>query len=890
MNFSNFGTVMPTPTILASAVTASEVSDTQLRITCTIGNGIKRIIVAKLTSSGTSIPVDNNTYTDNAVFASGSNLGNANYVVYKGTSNTVLITGLVASTSYTFYVYEINQKQDGTERYSAGASVAQTTLPPQIAPTTQASLLVFTGDRLLTLTRGNGGYVLILAKVGAVDSNPVDNVSYTAGAFGSGSQIGTGNYVVYIGTAASCDILSLTYGTTYGIRAYEFNLASGNPKYNTSTVTGNPISATTPSVQTYYSYKDTAFLTRRNAISLQTSREFSQVYPIGDYISATKHWVYLIAEGDGTNLRGIDRSIRYYRALADDPTLKASWHPESPTNSDGDTPSVLDMRGISSPVWSAGTTYSIGDVVQQTSGGSSYKSLTNSNIGNTPGSSPSNWVILANGYQNWGIQGSLIDSGGGNLVGFYVANPNSAGRYSVFKCTSTDDGETIVRGSDTAVITESSSRSIFYFHPNKDGADWYAFAQNYYAAGLVEGHLFITEIYHSTDGVGDTWTKISGSTDVLSGRSLTGAVDISQWWKESGKYWAYISVNDTGVVGAYNSRPEGSTVYLSTSPVGKRILLISWTDWNNFNTNFVIERIIYETSQQDAIDTRTWCQKRTFGSDIFFVSMNFLWKGQTLLNGNLTMEPMDDGKIISTKLTSSGNTVVGSEIYPGYILKFFKPHQSHLDDTFTHAPRPIEVFSNTNGTVVGSPTLGRMNSVQAVNDGFVTFPNFTYDTSYLSVKVVIDDNALSTTYGICGMDTDVGGGQHGWHIRKAGQYKFEVWIYSSDNVHYKRYRCESITASKAQNDATSFNIIGFEFKNGTLKLRVDYDLDVAVTKVVDDSFTTINQTNEVFRMGAIYPTTNDEMYSQGVVGSCLIFSGVSNVTDDHWLNQNLIGY
>ena len=86
------------------------------------------------------------------------------------------------------------------------------------------------------------------------------------------------------------------------------------------------------------------------------------------------------------------------------------------------------------------------------------------------------------------------------------------------------------------------------------------------------------------------------------------------------------------------------------------------------------------------------------------------------------------------------------------------------------------------------------------------------------------------------------------------------------------------------------HMVGFEFKNGILKVRVDYNLDCYVTKIQDDSFTTLNVYNEPLRLGAIYPITNDEMYSQDIVGSMLMWSGVSNVTDDNYLNTNLIGY
>ena len=87
----------------------------------------------------------------------------------------------------------------------------------------------------LSWTRGNGtGGVLVLAKEGsAVDAAPVSGTSYSANsAFGSGDEIGTGNYVVYSGTGTQVDISNLTANTTYHYAVYEFN--TNETCYNTS--------------------------------------------------------------------------------------------------------------------------------------------------------------------------------------------------------------------------------------------------------------------------------------------------------------------------------------------------------------------------------------------------------------------------------------------------------------------------------------------------------------------------------------------------------------------------------------------------------------------------------------------------------------------------------
>ena len=122
-------------------------------------------------------------------------------------------------------------------------------------PGTQASSISFSSvaqtQMQVSWTRGNGGNVLVVAHQGSVvDSNPVNGTTYTANAaFGSGTQIGTGNYVVYKGTGTSVPVTGLTANTAYHFMAYEFNDTGIEERYITSTATGNPNNKTTlPSV------------------------------------------------------------------------------------------------------------------------------------------------------------------------------------------------------------------------------------------------------------------------------------------------------------------------------------------------------------------------------------------------------------------------------------------------------------------------------------------------------------------------------------------------------------------------------------------------------------------------------------------------------------------
>jgi photosystem II stability/assembly factor-like uncharacterized protein len=105
-------------------------------------------------------------------------------------------------------------------------------LPACLPPATQALSFLASASTShsmsISYTRGNGDAVLILAKAGsAVDTDPFNGITYSYDTvFGNGNQIGSGNYVVYNGTASLINITSLASGTTYYYAVYEYSAAS----------------------------------------------------------------------------------------------------------------------------------------------------------------------------------------------------------------------------------------------------------------------------------------------------------------------------------------------------------------------------------------------------------------------------------------------------------------------------------------------------------------------------------------------------------------------------------------------------------------------------------------------------------------------------------------
>ncbi len=126
---------LTTPTVIASSINLTpNPAGAEMGVSFTVGNGQERIVVARLTTTSAIAPYDTVMYTANSVFGSlvtSSLTGAGNYIVYKGSGNTVNVTGLSNFTDYTFDVYEYNGKYMHN-KFSAANSNNNITLPVKL--------------------------------------------------------------------------------------------------------------------------------------------------------------------------------------------------------------------------------------------------------------------------------------------------------------------------------------------------------------------------------------------------------------------------------------------------------------------------------------------------------------------------------------------------------------------------------------------------------------------------------------------------------------------------------------------------------------------------------------------------------------------------------------
>lgn len=167
--------------------------------------------------------------------------------------NTFTVNAMALPAATTIYYRGYAASAIGTG-YSTNDSFATISYAPSI----QASGANFSGVQggamTISWTRGNGANCIVVVSASSpVNSNPVYGTTYTANTtFGGGSQIGTGNYVVYLGTGNSVTFTALAPNTTYYVAVYELNGSGGSENYQTtSPAIGSQTSLSHP--VTYYS-------------------------------------------------------------------------------------------------------------------------------------------------------------------------------------------------------------------------------------------------------------------------------------------------------------------------------------------------------------------------------------------------------------------------------------------------------------------------------------------------------------------------------------------------------------------------------------------------------------------------------------------------------------
>lgn len=121
-----------TPTIHASNLTTSQIACNGFKLSWVNGDGSNRLVVVS-TAAISGTPVNGTSYSANTTYGSGGTIAANQYVVYNGTGNSVYVTGLSATTTYYYKIFEFNNCSGSTSYLTSG------TVPSGTVTTTSCS-------------------------------------------------------------------------------------------------------------------------------------------------------------------------------------------------------------------------------------------------------------------------------------------------------------------------------------------------------------------------------------------------------------------------------------------------------------------------------------------------------------------------------------------------------------------------------------------------------------------------------------------------------------------------------------------------------------------------------------------------------------------------------
>ncbi len=230
----NMSCICETPSVQASNISFSSITTNSLNLSWTNGNGLNRIVVVKKGNPVDWSPTDNTSYPANSSFATGTELGTGNYIIYNGSQNTASITNLTPATNYYFKIYEYNC-QPGSEHYFTTGTPAEANTTSSPEDISNFQLICGTGSQAeLSWTLPNGNYdgILITGLQGATPeipscnganlTNPLTDFS-AAQTYCSNSS---NSVYLFNNIGTEVDISGLNSGSSYTFKAFVYKNSS----------------------------------------------------------------------------------------------------------------------------------------------------------------------------------------------------------------------------------------------------------------------------------------------------------------------------------------------------------------------------------------------------------------------------------------------------------------------------------------------------------------------------------------------------------------------------------------------------------------------------------------------------------------------------------------
>ena len=308
------------------------------------------------------------------------------YIVYKGTGNSVTVTGLSENEEYSIKAF--SYYNDGYDNTNAVTTTSISSLNVDDVSSATATAGNTTATLQWTLPDLCYDEILIVGHAGSsVSATPTgDGTSYTTSAtFGSGTDIGSSEYVVYLNSGTNTSVTGLTNGTMYYFTIFTRNGTEWSPGIEVTV---------TPSNVTYFNPGELVIVGFDAAIASSSSDKiylatFVDILPGTEFLYVNSRF----EAGASAN----ERTLRWY----------------------GGSDDITEDPGIATITYS-GTGITAGSIIsfEIGSGAPHTFEVNGSSNSDFSGSISSNQANISSsgGDQLWLIQGVFTDHGNYNTL------------------------------------------------------------------------------------------------------------------------------------------------------------------------------------------------------------------------------------------------------------------------------------------------------------------------------------------------------------------------------------------------------------------------------------------------------------------------------------------
>ncbi|MDD3685844.1 MAG: T9SS type A sorting domain-containing protein, partial [Bacteroidales bacterium] len=326
-----------------------------------------------------------NTTFGNASSEYGSN-PDYSYIVYKGTGNSVTVTGLTQGEEYSIKAF--SYFNDGYDNTNAVTTTSISSLDVDNVSSASATAGNTTATIQWSLPDLCYDQILVVGHAGSsVSSNPSgDGSTYTvSNTFGSGTDIGSSEYVVYLNSGTNTSVTGLTNGTMYYFTIFTRNGTEWSPGIEVTV---------TPSNVTYFNPGELVIVGFDAAIASSSSDKiylatFVDILPGTEFLYVNSRF----EAGASAN----ERTLRWY----------------------GGSDYITEEPGIATITYS-GTGITAGSIISFEIGSGAphtfeVNGFSNSDFSGSISSNQAN-ISSSGGDQLWLIQGVFTDHGNYNTL------------------------------------------------------------------------------------------------------------------------------------------------------------------------------------------------------------------------------------------------------------------------------------------------------------------------------------------------------------------------------------------------------------------------------------------------------------------------------------------